>query len=399
MDGEVTRAEYIPRNTSIMEFPDISPPAPAGSHFPAGMQMYNQHYLMPPHSHHNRHRLSGGPVGFGNHQLQSTEDMKPILQSHSQTTHFERASQESQRSVLSSASGVDYPMEAMDHSPRQSAMATAVDAPAQTESDDESEEDSKGSVGSSSPNGSQSLQKRDPDHLKDLKPADQLAYLKSFSKEMLQQALESQSQNVDDPADPSHSNPKPNTACSTCEKTFSRPCELRKHNKRHEKPYGCTWYQCNRTFGSKNDWKRHETNQHGQIETWHCPHDCRKVFNSRESFNIHLQKHHKITDSALLERNLEESRQGSHCTNSFWCGFCNKLQTTTPSDSVNVSNQRFDHIDDHFMGRHGWKKLRIEEWQHMEEQTDDNDRSISKKTHLSEADGDGGRKNKRQRAN
>lgn len=251
---------------------------------------------------------------------------------------------------------------------------------------------------SSSVNGSQSLQAV-IEQLKDTKPAEQVEYLKQFSKDILQQALESQSQSMDESNDSSQSSSKPNTACSTCEKTFNRPCELRKHNKRHEKPYGCTWYQCNRTFGSKNDWKRHETNQHGQIETWNCPHDCLAAYNSREMFSKHLQNVHDITDAAILERNIEESRQGSHCTKKFWCGFCNTLQTIATADGITVANQRFDHIDHHFMGRKGLKKMKIEEWQHMEDQADDIDHSTSKKNHLPEAEGDVGRKSKRQRAN
>lgn len=385
-----------------MEFPEIPLSVSVASHLPAGAQVYNQNFLMPPRSLANRIHPGGRQGIYRNPhpQPQVMEDMKPTIQSHPQTTPFAQPSQESHRAAMPVTSGVDYhcSMEAMNHSPRQSTTSAPVNAHTHTESDIDSDDESKESVVSSQPSGSQPLQhKLDP--LKGLEPADQLKYLKNFSKELLQQALDCQSQNTDDPNDSSHLNPKPNTACSTCEKTFNRPCELRKHNKRHEKPYGCTWPECSRTFGSKNDWKRHETNQHGQIESWHCPHDCRKISNSRGSFHIHLQKDHKITDGTLLERNIEESRQNSHSRNSFWCGFCNEHQTTTPGEYMSVANQRFDHIDNHFMGRSGWKKSRIEEWQYVEEAANQNDQSILKKIHLSEAEGDAGRKSKRQRAN
>ncbi|KAM3415704.1 hypothetical protein BST61_g9218 [Cercospora zeina] len=35
-----------------------------------------------------------------------------------------------------------------------------------------------------------------------------------------------------------------------------------KHIKRHTRPYGCTFPLCNKIFGSRNDWKRHELTQH-----------------------------------------------------------------------------------------------------------------------------------------
>jgi hypothetical protein len=339
-------------------------------------------------------------MNYGNTQTQVMEDMKPALQSHSQSTRFEPPRQDLHKPIVSVNTTMDYssPMEVMDQSPRQPTLPTPTEAPTQPESDNDSDDESKESIVSSSASGSPTLQ-QNLDQLKDVKPVDQLEYLKRLPKELLQKALESQSQNAEDLNESSPPSSKPKTACTTCEKTFNRPCELRKHNKRHEKPYGCTWYQCNRAFGSKNDWKRHETNQHGQIETWHCPHDCRKVYNNRESFKNHLLSDHKITDGETLERNLEESRQGSHCTDTFWCGFCNELITARPTENGNVANQRFDHIDDHFMGRQGRKKLRIDEWQYMEEQSDETDRSSIKKTHLSDTEGDFERKSKRVRAN
>lgn len=34
---------------------------------------------------------------------------------------------------------------------------------------------------------------------------------------------------------------------------------------------------------------------------------------------------------------------------------------------MRTKHERFDHIDDHFMGRSHSKSYRIDEWQHMEE--------------------------------
>jgi methylmalonyl-CoA mutase N-terminal domain/subunit len=117
-----------------------------------------------------------------------------------------------------------------------------------------------------------------------------------------------------------------------------------------------------------------------------------------EMFSKHLQNVHKITEAATLERTIEERRQGSNCTKTFWCGICNTLQTIATADGSSVSNQRFDHIDNHFMGRNGLMKVKIDEWKHMEDQADEIDHSTSKKNHLPEVEGDVGRKSKRQRA-
>jgi uncharacterized C2H2 Zn-finger protein len=170
---------------------------------------------------------------------------------------------------------------------------------------------------------------------------------------------------------------------------------FRKHNKRHEKPYGCTWHFCDKTFGSKNDWKRHETNQHGPIEIWRCNYNCDAVFSRRENFQAHLEKKHKITDSPLLERTLEENRRGSHCTDSFWCGFCKKFVPVERGANV-AAHERFNHIDNHFMGRHGFPVQRVTEWTSMEELADGRDDLEAKQTHPTDsADSESGKKRKR----
>ena len=51
---------------------------------------------------------------------------------------------------------------------------------------------------------------------------------------------------------------------------IGRPCDLKKHKKRHAKPYGCTYPKCHKRFGAKSDWKRHENSQHFQLEAFHC---------------------------------------------------------------------------------------------------------------------------------
>ncbi|KAL4951312.1 hypothetical protein BDW69DRAFT_170355 [Aspergillus filifer] len=50
--------------------------------------------------------------------------------------------------------------------------------------------------------------------------------------------------------------------CEFCLKQTRLRCEMKKHQKRHERPYGCTFYQCEKAFGSKADWKCHEQSRH-----------------------------------------------------------------------------------------------------------------------------------------
>lgn len=170
--------------------------------------------------------------------------------------------------------------------------------------------------------------------------------------------------------------------CPECPKTFSRQCELKKHLKRHSKPYGCTFPNCRKVFGSKNDWKRHESIQHYQLETWNCDHPkpnstevCGKVCHRRESFRNHLTKEHAISDSTAIEEKLDCCRKGRHCDVKFWCGFCVEIIEITEAE--NAWAKRCDHIDDHFCGR-GQPLKRITEWKH--EDPKDNEASPTRET-------------------
>jgi hypothetical protein len=137
--------------------------------------------------------------------------------------------------------------------------------------------------------------------------------------------------------------------------------------KRHERPYGCTFLTCNKTFGSKNDWKRHENSQHFQLETWRCDEErpeggaCAKVCYRKQTFQEHLSKEHQISDTAPVNEKLEACRIGRNCQARFWCGFCTKL-VELKKKGLEAWTERFDHIDDHFMGRHNWPKQGIQDW-------------------------------------
>ncbi|CRK28513.1 hypothetical protein BN1708_004688 [Verticillium longisporum] len=159
----------------------------------------------------------------------------------------------------------------------------------------------------------------------------------------------------------------PQHPCPGCPKSFQRRCDLK-----HDKPYGCTFLNCYKSFGSKNDWKRHETSQHTQLEVWKCNErasngvgtTCGKVFPRREDFKLHLQDTHNFRDVSALEAELHSCRIGRDCDLRYWCGFCEKIMGRSHT-AMHPSTKRFDHIDDHFCGRNTAKRS-ISEWKHLE---------------------------------
>lgn len=125
--------------------------------------------------------------------------------------------------------------------------------------------------------------------------------------------------------------------------------------KRHNKPYGCTLPSCEKTFGSKNDWKRHESVQHKFRENWRCSvpvngDACAQNFKEAALLKEHLQVDHIFGPGDGLQDVVESCHIGECNTLRFWCGFCRVL-VASKDDAADASKLRFDHIDDHFMGR------------------------------------------------
>ncbi|KAI0143071.1 ornithine decarboxylase antizyme-domain-containing protein [Xylariaceae sp. FL1272] len=161
--------------------------------------------------------------------------------------------------------------------------------------------------------------------------------------------------------------------CPICSKIFVRRCELKKHEKRHEKPYGCTQPDCDKRFGSKNDWKRHENTQHFMLESWRCEEKksnlenepCERVSYRRENFKNHLEVDHGITDQHTLERKMEKCRVGRNCEARFWCGFCGKI-VEIKQKNMQPWVERFNHIDEHFTGKNQRQAQEIGEWKNFD---------------------------------
>ncbi|KAJ3958088.1 hypothetical protein N0V92_005340 [Colletotrichum tropicale] len=209
-----------------------------------------------------------------------------------------------------------------------------------------------------------------------LNEQDALRILEKLPKEVIAKFLKGQSDQK-----PSH---EPTTSIEAhrctklgCSKTFNRRCELKKHMKRHDKPYGCTFSGCSKRFGSKNDWKRHENSQHFQLEVWKCSEKrtdddntqtettCGKVCHRRETFRSHLQKEHKMDDASQVDKALEDCRVGRNCESRFWCGFCVKIIEITKK-GANAWTERFNHIDNHYAGRDNVAKKDISEWKNVD---------------------------------
>ncbi|CEL08274.1 hypothetical protein ASPCAL11425 [Aspergillus calidoustus] len=151
--------------------------------------------------------------------------------------------------------------------------------------------------------------------------------------------------------------------CEFCPKQTRLRCEMKKHLKRHERPYGCTFYSCDKKLGSKEDWKRHELSQHYGIQSWQCTLPdpaqdgvpCARMFNRQEAYAQHLKKEHQVDD--------DEKVQASDCKHrldwngKFWCGFCRDI-IHVRGEGLVALNQRFNHIDiEHYQ-----KGGRIEDW-------------------------------------
>ncbi|KFX94293.1 hypothetical protein O988_06384 [Pseudogymnoascus sp. VKM F-3808] len=185
------------------------------------------------------------------------------------------------------------------------------------------------------------------------------------------------------PNAPSSSPSTPPLSCPTCSKTCRRPSEMAKHMKRHSRPYSCTFPPCTKTFGSKNDWRRHENSQHLHYESWHCtldlstttststttlePQDqdqdqnndeantCKHISYHLDAFKSHLSRTHSIPQPSI-NAHATRARRLLPTPSTFHCGFC-PSRIAQPDWSA-----RFDHLDAHFTGRGGSAKVSMAAW-------------------------------------
>ncbi|KAL6711824.1 hypothetical protein ACN47E_002867 [Coniothyrium glycines] len=154
-------------------------------------------------------------------------------------------------------------------------------------------------------------------------------------------------------ADEEKDQPIQKKQCPKCPLTVPRNCDLRKHLKRHNKPYGCTYPGCSQHFGAKSDWKRHENSQHFQQEVFRC---AQISLNGRMCGGFeycemrivrHLKDHHKMNSPDEVTEAKNRSRIGKNYQGTFWCGFC-KCIVKLNKQYNDAWCERFDHIANHF---------------------------------------------------
>jgi hypothetical protein len=156
--------------------------------------------------------------------------------------------------------------------------------------------------------------------------------------------------------------------CEICSYAVARVCDLKKHMKRHAKPYGCTYPKCHKRFGAKSDWKRHENSQHFQLEAFRCGKKtasgqvCGEHFFRIDPFKKHLESQHNMEVREEREAEAKRRRIGKNCQQQFWCGFHGDIIELKEKRNA-AWDERFDHIAYHFEK----DKYGIEKWVCAEE--------------------------------
>ncbi|KAF2808945.1 uncharacterized protein BDZ99DRAFT_42737 [Mytilinidion resinicola] len=87
----------------------------------------------------------------------------------------------------------------------------------------------------------------------------------------------------------------PTLPCLICPRSFSRPCDLRRHTARHSRPHACTFLACNSRFSSLKDLRRHQR-VHSRERPYSCPHaTCKyalKGFRWKDACDRHVEGIH-----------------------------------------------------------------------------------------------------------
>lgn len=162
--------------------------------------------------------------------------------------------------------------------------------------------------------------------------------------------------------------------CTFCEKSKRRRCELkyvlssssmitmsrttdnaiRKHMKRHTRPYVCTFPSCTSRHGSRSDWKRHEETQHVIQGSWLCTarlpggSKCFTNFTSEPALRSHLSVTHRIPTLQITSQLCENMHLGEEGVGRFWCGFCQDIVSQEPHRGYDHKEMRMQHIGDHY---------------------------------------------------
>ncbi|KAH8155060.1 uncharacterized protein LAJ45_00069 [Morchella importuna] len=138
-------------------------------------------------------------------------------------------------------------------------------------------------------------------------------------------------------------------------KSFRHNSDFRKHMQtKHTRPFLCTFHfaNCEQTFGSKNEWKRHVFSQHLQLHYWRCDYpncaDRKAYFNRKDLFGQHLKRMHGPKDT--------NSPKNASEINKRWLGHeipqiqdrCRKERRAPPERSI------CGYCDEEFSGPGSW---------------------------------------------
>ena len=142
-----------------------------------------------------------------------------------------------------------------------------------------------------------------------------------------------------------------------CKAEFIKKSERNKHISRHLRKYGCTFDHCYKRFGTKWEWKRHEHNQHVQLEEWRCKQQgCSEFSDDKNAFESHLRQQHGVNN---VEAELTQCVLAKKWLGSFWCGFCSSIIPSQVEYGAPMDEERYNHISRHIDGP---ERKNIDEW-------------------------------------
>lgn len=152
-----------------------------------------------------------------------------------------------------------------------------------------------------------------------------------------------------------------------CSKMFNKCSDLHKHERRHDKNYGCTFDDCFKRFGTKWEWKRHESGQHVQLEEWRCEftpgtkRKCATHFDDRSKLSDHLRSH-GLDEHDICAR-IKKYCLAKRWLGSYWCGFCDTIVESHAAYGIDMNNERYNHIANHLDESKSDKiKLEMDQW-------------------------------------
>ena len=209
---------------------------------------------------------------------------------------------------------------------------------------------------------------------KDSSPGSEIEVFRSINN-LINKDEDNTVQGTGSSGDDSSGNSAGQFKCSHCPKRFKRRCEHKKHEMRHTRPWICTAVSCDKRFGTKSDWQRHEKscNKRGREfiepdsrERLHVcleydpkshSRKCGFVHTSETYFKSHLKEAHHIVDEAALAR-LWRDYDMTADPGCGWCGFCLNIVSFGESPQRIGSNKnkdtgygqytaRADHISEH----------------------------------------------------